>query len=108
MSGTFEQIVSYFVFITVLFVGLTVASLFVLRRRHGGVPAYATPAFPLTPLIFLALTAALLILLAGHGPLQAALGVAIVALGAPVYSLMFGPQPKKAKLHDLDPDHPAV
>ncbi len=106
-SGTFEQIVSYFVFITVLFVGLTVASLFVLRR-HGGVPAYATPAFPLTPLIFLTLTAALLILLAGHGPLQAALGVAIVTLGAPVYSLTFRTQPKKARLNDLDPDHPAV
>ena len=107
-SGTFEQIVSYFVFITVLFVGLTVASLFVLRRRHGDAAAYATPAFPLTPLIFLTLTAALLILLAGHGPLQAALGVAIVALGAPVYSLTFRTQPKKARLNDLDPDHPAV
>jgi APA family basic amino acid/polyamine antiporter len=107
LSGSFAQIVSYFIFITVLFVGLTVASLFVLRRRHGAVAAYATPAFPLTPVIFLALTAALLILLAGHDPLQALLGVAIVALGAPVYSLTFGLQPKKARLHDLDPNHPA-
>ncbi|HEX5075452.1 MAG TPA: amino acid permease [Gemmatimonadaceae bacterium] len=107
LSGTFEQIVSYFIFITVLFVGLTVAALFVLRRRDGGVPAYATPAFPLTPVIFLVLTAALLVLLAAHNPLQAALGVAIVALGAPVYSLTFGPHPKTASLHDLDPNHPA-
>jgi hypothetical protein len=59
-------------------------------------------------LIFLALTAVLLILLAGHDPLQAALGVGIVALGAPVYSLTFGPQPKQATLHDLDPNHPAA
>ena len=108
LSGSFEQIVSYFIFVTVLFVGLTVASLFVLRRRDGAVAAYATPAFPLTPVIFLALTAVLLILLAGHNPLQAALGVAIVALGAPVYSLTFGPQLEKARLHDLDPNHPAA
>jgi APA family basic amino acid/polyamine antiporter len=108
LSGSFEQIVSYFIFVTVLFVGLTVASLFVLRRQHGAITAYATPAFPLTPVIFLALTAALLILLAGHDPLQAALGVAIVALGAPVYSLTFGLHPKKARRHDLDPNHPAA
>jgi len=108
LSGTFEQIVSYFIFVPVLFVGLTVASLFVLRRRHGAITAYATPAFPLTPVIFLALTGALLILLAGHDPLQAALGVAIVALGAPVYSLTFGLKYKKARLHDLDPNHPAA
>jgi APA family basic amino acid/polyamine antiporter len=108
LSGSFEQIVSYFIFVTVLFVGLTVASLFVLRRRRVGVPAYATPAFPLTPMIFLALTAVLLILLAGHGPLQAALGVGIVALGAPVYSLTLGPQPKPTTLHDLDPNHPTA
>ena len=83
--GTFQQIVSYFVFITVVFVGLTVAALFPLRRRaaaHGG---YRTPGYPVTPVVFLALVGVLLILLAGHNPLQAVLGGAIVGLGAPVY-----------------------
>ncbi len=42
-----------------------------------------------TPAIFLGLVAVLLILLAGHNPLQAALGAGIVALGAPVYWLAF-------------------
>ena len=82
--GTFQQIVSYFVFITVLFVGLTVAALFPLRRRaaDGG---YRTPGYPVTPVVFLGLVAVLLFLLAGHNPLQAALGAGIVGLGAPVY-----------------------
>ena len=49
--GTFQQIVSYFVFITVLFVGLTVASLFVLRRGAKDTPVYRTPGYPITPVI---------------------------------------------------------
>jgi APA family basic amino acid/polyamine antiporter len=87
--GTFNQIVSYFVFVTVLFVGLTVAALFVLRRRDVAAPAYRTPGYPVTPAIFLSLVAGLLFLLAGHNPLQAALGVGIVGLGVPVYFVAF-------------------
>jgi APA family basic amino acid/polyamine antiporter len=83
--GTFQQIVSYFVFITVLFVALTVAALFPLRRRAGADGSYRTPGYPVTPLVFLALVAVLLLVLAGHNPLQAGLGAGIVGLGAPVY-----------------------
>ncbi len=83
--GTFQQIVSYFIFITVLFVGLTVAALFPLRRRAGADGGYRTPGYPVTPVVFLVLVAVLLLLLAGHNPLQAALGAGIVALGVPVY-----------------------
>ncbi len=88
-SGTFNQIVSYFVFVTVLFVGLTVSGLFVLRRRAPADAAYRTPGYPVTPAIFLGLVAVLLILLAGHNPLQAALGAGIVGLGLPVYLVAF-------------------
>ncbi len=42
-----------------------------------------------TPAIFLGLVAVLLILLAGHNPLQAALGARIVGLGLPVYLVAF-------------------
>jgi hypothetical protein len=42
-----------------------------------------------TPAIFLVLIAALLVMLAGRNPLQAALGVGIVGLGVPVYVLAF-------------------
>ncbi|HEV8399413.1 MAG TPA: amino acid permease [Gemmatimonadales bacterium] len=89
LLGTFGQIVSYFIFITVLFVGLTVAAVFVLRRRDVAAPDYRTPGYPVTPVFFLVLVAGLLFLLAGHNPVQAALGVGIVALGVPVYFLVF-------------------
>ncbi len=89
LLGNFGQIVSYFIFITVLFVGLTVAAVFVLRRREGAAQAYRTPGYPVTPVIFLVLVAGLLFLLAGHSPMQAALGTGIVALGIPVYFVAF-------------------
>jgi APA family basic amino acid/polyamine antiporter len=88
--GTFHQIIAYFIFVAVFFVGLTVASLFVLRRKAGQAPAlYRTPAYPLTPVLFLLLVAGLLFLLAANNPGQAFLGVAVVALGVPVYHLLF-------------------
>jgi APA family basic amino acid/polyamine antiporter len=107
--GTFSQIVSYFIFITVLFLALTVAGLFVLRRREGAAGQYRTPGYPVTPAIFLVLVAVLLVVLAGRNPLQAALGVGIVGLGVPVYLLAFrGRITAERASHDLDPDHPAV
>ncbi len=87
-SGTFNQIIAYFVFVTVLFVGLTVAGLFRIRRRAAAT-SYSTWGYPVTPVLFLVLVAVLLLLLAGHNPLQAALGVGIVALGVPVYLIAF-------------------
>ncbi len=84
--GTFDAIVAYFVFVTVVFLGLTVAGLFRIRRRAA--PAgYATPLFPLTPILFLASVALVLVLLAAGRPREAALGVAVVALGLPAYFL---------------------
>jgi APA family basic amino acid/polyamine antiporter len=88
VSGTFNQIIAYFVFVTVLFVGLTVAGLFRIRRRAPAA-SYRTWGYPVTPVLFLVLVAVLLFLLAGHNPLQAALGVGIVALGVPVYLIAF-------------------
>ena len=93
LLGTFTQILAYFVFVTVLFIELTVAGLFVLRRRDRADAGYRTPGYPVTPLIFLVLVAVLLLLLAGHNPLQAALGAGIVGLGLPVYLVAFRRRP---------------
>ncbi|HEY6119280.1 MAG TPA: amino acid permease, partial [Pyrinomonadaceae bacterium] len=89
LLGSFNQIVSYFVFVVVIFIALTVAALFVLRRRDTGTPQYLTPAFPVTPLIFLFLIFVLLVLLAMNNPIQALLGVGVVLLSLPVYYLLF-------------------
>jgi basic amino acid/polyamine antiporter, APA family len=85
--GTFEQIIAYFIFITVCFIALTVAAVFVLRRRRPY--KYRTPGYPYTPLLFLLFVAVLLILLGGNSPRQALFGTLLVALGVPVYQWLF-------------------
>lgn len=89
LVGTFNTIISYFIFVVVLFLALTVAGLFLLRRKQAkGVP-FRTPGYPVTPLVFLLLITVMLVLLAGNNPKQAFAGVAVVALGLPVYYLVF-------------------
>jgi len=86
LLGSFDTIISYFIFVVVIFIGLTVASIFVFRRRDSKNSAVAlTPAYPLPPVVFLLLTALILLLLGGRRPLEAVLGVAVVLLGLPVY-----------------------
>jgi len=88
LLGNFNQIISYFFFVVVIFLALTIAGLFVLRRKHPGA-AFLTPGYPVTPMIFLVLVVLLLVLLGSGNPKQSFLGVGIVALGAPVYYLFF-------------------
>jgi len=87
-SRAFQQVLSYFIFVTVAFLALTVVGLIVMRRREGAA-RFPTPAYPLPPAVFLILVVVMLFLLGANNPLQAALGVAIVALGIPLYFLVF-------------------
>jgi basic amino acid/polyamine antiporter, APA family len=96
--GTFNEIIAYFIFVTVAFIALTIVAVFVLRRRAGRA-VYRMPGYPLVPIVFLILVGGLLVLLALGNPLQAFLGVAVVAAGLPVYQLLFR---KRKPTHDVD------
>jgi basic amino acid/polyamine antiporter, APA family len=87
--GTFEQIISYFIFVVLVFIALTTGALFVLRRRGKAPGVFLTPGYPLTPLVFLLSLALMLFLLAAGSPLQALSGAAVTALGLPFYYLFF-------------------
>jgi APA family basic amino acid/polyamine antiporter len=87
--GNFNQIISYFIFVVVLFIALTVTAMFVLRRRQLDKPEYHTPGYPVTPVVFLLMIGALLFLLGSSSPKQSFLGVGVVALGIPVYYFLF-------------------
>lgn len=88
--GSFEAIVSYFIFVVVIFLGLTVVALLRMRRADPGGSAFLTPGWPWTPAIFLALTLLMLVLLGAGSPGPSLLGTVIVALGLPVYFSTFG------------------
>jgi APA family basic amino acid/polyamine antiporter len=88
--GSFDTIVAYFVFVTVAFLALAVAGLY--RLPPPELAAHRVPGWPWTPLVFLAMLLVTLVLLAAGNPRQAALGVAVVAAGVPVYRLFVAPR----------------
>jgi basic amino acid/polyamine antiporter, APA family len=94
--GGFGQIVAYFVFIAVIFMGLTVAGVF--RTRVSREPGSAVPGYPATPVVFLLLVSALLLLLATANPKQSLLGVTVTALGIPAYLV------RQRRLHAAPPE----
>lgn len=96
-SGTFEQIISYFFFIVVLFIALTVAGIFKIHKRDFA--GYKTFLYPLTPVFFLLITGLVLLMIAMRNPVQSFTGVGVVFLGLPVYYLYFN---VKRKNNGLD------
>jgi basic amino acid/polyamine antiporter, APA family len=87
--GNFDQIISYFIFAAVAFLGLAVAGLFSIRRRHlESTDGILTPGYPATPLAFTLLVVLLLALVAMRNPLQTMLGIAVVLTGLPVFAIL--------------------
>jgi amino acid transporter len=95
LAGRFNEIISYFIFVVVIFIALTIAALFVLRGKQVGEGSFRTPAYPATPILFLLLVAVLLFLLFSNNPRQSLFGVGVVLLGVPVYYLLFRSERRK-------------
>nr|AUN36735.1 amino acid permease [uncultured bacterium] len=88
MIGTFEQIISYAIFIVVFFLGLTIASLFILRAKpQTEKSVISTLGYPVTPVVFLILVVLMLVLVGSRSPRGAVLGVLVVLAGLPVYEI---------------------
>ena len=83
----FEDVSGWFVTTSWLFYGLTVAGLFVYRRRQRAgelpAPAYRTPLFPLMPILFILVTVAIIAGDLSASGWRAGAGVAVAALGFP-------------------------
>jgi APA family basic amino acid/polyamine antiporter len=88
LLGNFEQILGYFIFCAVLFLGLTVGALFAFRRRAEANSAITTPLYPATPIAFLLLIVIMLLLMGMRSPRQSLLGLLVVLAGLPVYSVL--------------------
>jgi APA family basic amino acid/polyamine antiporter len=100
VAGTFKEIISYFVFVVIVFVALTIVALFKLRHRSTENAGYLTPGYPATPIVFLASIVLLLLLIGYSNPKQAFLGVLVVSLGLPFYLLVFRHRGRTS--YDLD------
>lgn len=87
LSGTFEQLTTYVVFIGWAFYGLAAASIFAYRRQYpdASTRSYSVPGYPFTPGLFILAAAALVINTVATQPKESAIGIGIVLLGVPVY-----------------------
>lgn len=86
LTGTFEQLLTYVVFVGWMFYALAAASIFVYRKRNQGQPrAYRVPGYPWTPLAFIAAICAFVVNTIIAQPARAAIGLCVVATGAPAY-----------------------
>jgi APA family basic amino acid/polyamine antiporter len=87
--GSFGQLVDFSTSAIVAFSTLTVAAVFVLRRRRpDAARPFRVPVYPLVPLLFVAVNIWVLwcVLASGPGALAALKGLAIVATGIPAYA----------------------
>ena len=89
LTGTYGQLVDSVVFGDWIFFGLTVAAIFVFRRR---IPvetrepgSYRTPGYPLVPALFVAAAAVVVVSAVRTNPSRSAVAMAILAIGPLVY-----------------------
>ena len=88
LSGTLSQLVSYTGFAVVLFAGVAVASVFVLRRRNpDDVRPFKAWGYPWAPGLFVAASAAMVVNAIWRSGATSAAGLAIIGAGVPVYLL---------------------
>ena len=86
LSGTLSQLVAYTGFAVVLFSGIAVLAVFVLRHRE---PDAARPfkafGYPLAPALFVIASAAMVVNEIWSKPGTSLAGLAIIAAGIPLY-----------------------
>ncbi len=86
-TGAYRELFTRVIYTEWLFFALMAAGLFVLRRRPDYRPSYRTWGYPAVPLIFIVASLAIVINQFVSTPGEAAVGLGLVAIGAPIYYL---------------------
>lgn len=87
LTGTYSDLLTLTAFSSLLFNTLTVAGLFVLRKRRPEMPRpYRTWGYPLVPAFFVVVSLFFLAFILKGDPRNAGLGLALTALGVPAYA----------------------
>ncbi|MEW6654235.1 MAG: amino acid permease [Bacteroidota bacterium] len=86
LSGTYGQLLDYVVCTVLIFYILTIAGIFILRKRVPNAERpYKAFGYPYLPVLYIILAAAISIILLIYKPGYTLPGLLIVALGIPVY-----------------------
>jgi basic amino acid/polyamine antiporter, APA family len=85
---TFSNLITYVVFVDTAFFFLTAATIFVFRKKLKDAPRnYKTFAYPITPLVFMAMSAFIVFNTLIEKPVQALAGVAFLGIGVGAFYL---------------------
>ncbi|MES3033408.1 MAG: amino acid permease [Gemmatimonadota bacterium] len=86
LTGTFEQLLTYVVFIGWIFYALGAAAVIALRiKRPDAVRPFRVPWYPVTPVLFVLAGLVIVLNTIVTQPVQSAIGIAVVLAGAPAY-----------------------
>ncbi len=86
LSGTYNQLITYMVFVSFLFYTLSCAAVVVLRRREPALDRpYRAWGYPVTPVVFILFSGYLIVNTIREAPMDAAIGAALLLAGLPVY-----------------------
>ena len=86
MVGTFQQLFTSYVFTSWIFYGLAVGGVIILRRREPELPRpYRCPWYPVTPMVFVVATGAIVASTFVASLSQAVIGLALIGVGVPIY-----------------------
>jgi basic amino acid/polyamine antiporter, APA family len=86
VTGTFEQLLTYVVFVGWAFYALAAATIFVYRRRGTNRSGtYRVPGYPWTPALFIVAVGALVLNTIFAQPVRAGIGLGVVLTGVPAY-----------------------
>lgn len=86
LSGTYEQLFTYVVFVSVLFSLLGGLALFRLRSTHAGIARpYRVWGYPVVPALFVLGALFMVVNTLGERPRESIAGLALLAVGLPVY-----------------------
>ncbi len=86
-TGTYRGLFTRVVYTEWIFFALMAAGLFVLRRRPAYEPSYRVWGYPAVPLLFIAATVVIVVNQVVAEPVDAGIGLLIVAAGLPLYYL---------------------
>ncbi len=86
LTGSLDALANYVGFAIILFAGIAVAAVFVLRAREPNAPRpYKTLGYPIAPAVFVLTSLAIVLNALYRDPRQFGLGLLVIASGIPLY-----------------------
>jgi len=85
-SGTFNQLITYIIFASWIFYGMSAGAVIILRKKKPDLDRpYKTPFYPWIPIIFILFAIFLTVNTILEAPRDAAIGTGIILAGLPLY-----------------------